>query len=100
MIEDADRALKCLEDLTDELFDLYQEQRDAGNRSLSASTYDRFQAMDWAVSVLRSYIGYPVGYDFEGDMVCGHCGCLLDKRYGRCPGCGEKVVWDDVGSAS
>ena len=37
---------------------------------------------------------YPV-YDGDCDWTtCSNCGYVLDKAYGKCPGCGEAVKWN------
>ena len=48
-----------------------------------------------ALELLKAQGPVKPTFDFDGDMVCGNCGELMDKRYDKCPKCGRKVKWDD-----
>lgn len=49
--------------------------------------------LDDAVEMLKQKIPARVGYSFDGDLICGSCHYILDKKYDTCPKCGRGLKW-------
>ena len=48
-----------------------------------------------ALELIKAQVPVEPTFSFDGDMVCGNCGELIDKRYDKCQKCGRKVKWDE-----
>lgn len=54
---------------------------------------DKMGLLEDAIEILKQKIPARVGYSFDGDLICGSCHYILDKKYDTCPKCGRGLRW-------